>query len=167
MCVRHCWSGFRHVVPVKYCFRKATCTLLLGLKRKVSGDAINMSCRLFKVFAPCMTTFSLLTAFLLFVPQLVGQGITTGSITGTVEDPQQSVISGATVTAVNNGTNVAYSATTNSVGYFEMRGLPVGSYAVTIDAPGFSKTRLSNVAVSSGVPTSVGLRQLAVQSSST
>ncbi|MFL6436952.1 MAG: TonB-dependent receptor domain-containing protein [Terriglobales bacterium] len=105
--------------------------------------------------------------FMLLTQLAFGQGITTGSITGTVEDPQQSVISGAKITAVNNGTNSVYSAITNSVGYFEMRGVPVGNYTVSIEASGFSKTRLNNVAVNAAVPTSVGLRQLALQSAST
>src|SRR3954467_12186905 len=105
----------------------------------------------------------LFIALMCSVPQLIGQGITTGSITGTVEDPQQSVINGARITAVNNGTNAVYNAVTNSVGYFEMRGVPVGTYTVTIEAPGFSKTRLSNLAVNVGVPTSVGLRQLTLE----
>ena len=77
----------------------------------------------------------LFIALMCSVPQLIGQGITTGSITGTVEDPQQSVINGARITAVNNGTNAVYNAVTNSVGYFEMRGVPVGTYTVTIEAP--------------------------------
>ena len=126
-----------------------------------------MSFRWLRLPSLRIVTFSLFTVSLLLVPQLLGQGITTGSITGTVEDPQQSVISGATVTAVNNGTNAAYSATTNSVGYFEMRGLPVGNYTVTIESSGFSKTRLSSVAVNAGVPTTVGVRQLALQSAAT
>src|SRR5690348_11251743 len=108
--------------------------------------------------------FSIL--LLLLSPLTFGQGITTGSITGTVEDPQQGVIVGAKVTAVNNGTNSTYSAVTNSVGYFEIRGVPVGAYTVTIEASGFSKTRVNNVAVNAAVPTSLGLRQLGLGSAS-
>lgn len=99
----------------------------------------------------------LLASYLAF-----GQGITTGSITGTVQDPQQKVISGAQVTAVQNGTNSAFNGITNSVGAFEVRGVPVGTYTVTINASGFNKITLDGIVVNASSPTSVGLQQLAV-----
>ena len=92
----------------------------------------------------------------------LGQGITTGSITGTVEDPQQKVISGAMVTAVREGTNTTYTATTNSVGLFELRGLPVGRYDVTITAQGFSKAQVNGVNTNAGQPTSLGAQVLGI-----
>ncbi len=114
--------------------------------------------------ASAIASFSIL--LLLLSSLAFGQGITTGSITGTVQDPQQGVIVGAKVTAVNNGTNSTYSAVTNSVGYFEIRGVPVGAYTVTIEASGFSKTRVNNLNVNAGVPTSVGAQQLPLASTS-
>lgn len=114
--------------------------------------------------AGVIASFSIL--LLIFSSLTFGQGITTGSITGTVQDPQQGVIVGAKVTAVNNGTNSTYSAVTNSVGYFEIRGVPVGAYTVTIEASGFSKTRVNNLNVNAGVPTSVGAQQLPLASAS-
>src|SRR5215469_9835309 len=97
---------------------------------------------------------------LLATSQAFGQGITTGSITGTVEDPQGRVIPSAKVVAVQNGTNTAYTAPTNSAGAFEIHGLAVGSYTVTIESAGFSKTQLNDVATNAGRATSVGVQTL-------
>ena len=123
-----------------------------------------MSFRLSKVFAPCMSTLMLLTSFLLLVPMLVGQGITTGSITGTVQDQQQQVIPGARVTAIENGTNTSFNATTDATGSFELRGLPVGTYNVAIEASGFSKKQVTNVGTSAGRASSLGVQILGIAS---
>lgn len=112
--------------------------------------------------ASAIATFAIL---LLLISSLTfGQGITTGSIAGTVEDPQQQVIPNATVTAVQNGTNFSVTAKTNSVGAFEIRGLPVGSYNVSIEASGFSKVLVNNVSTNAGRATSVGIQTLGVAS---
>jgi len=109
-----------------------------------------------------IATFSIL--LLLFSSLSFSQGITTGSISGTVQDPQQQVIPNATVTAVQNGTNTSFTAKTNSVGAFEIRGLPVGSYNVTLEASGFSKVLVNNVSTNAGRATSVGIQTLGVAS---
>src|SRR5437868_2226625 len=107
----------------------------------------------------------LLFALALFITQLAfGQGITTGSINGTVQDQQQQLIPGASITAIQNGTNTPFSAKTNSVATFEIRGVPVGTYTVTIDASGFSKTQVNNVATNAGRATSLGLQTLGIAS---
>ena len=116
-------------------------------------------------FARFIPLASILFAALLCVlPELVGQGITTGSITGTVQDQQQQVIPGANVTAVESGTNTPFTAKTNAVGAFELRGLPVGTYNVTLEAPGFSKTQVNNVGTSAGRASSIGVQTLGVAS---
>lgn len=112
--------------------------------------------------ASAIASFSIL--LLLLSSLTFGQGITTGSISGSVQDPQQQVIPNATVTAVQIGTNTAFTGRTNSVGAFEIRGLPVGTYNVTIEASGFSKTQINNVATNAGRATSVGLQTLGVAS---
>ena len=119
------------------------------------------------VFAGRLTRILATTsgAMLLLLAQFAyGQGITTGSITGTVQDQQQQVIPNATVTAVENGTNTSFNARTNAVGSFEIRGLPVGTYRVTIDAAGFSKVQVNDVATNAGRATSVGIQTLGVAS---
>src|SRR5438105_725669 len=91
-----------------------------------------------------------------------GQGITTGSVNGTVEDPQHAVVVGAKVTATAAGTGVKYEGTSNSTGYFNIGSLPVGTYSVSVDAAKFSKLTINNVQVAAGVPTSLGARILSL-----
>ena len=63
----------------------------------------------------------------------------TGSISGTVVDQNNAVISGATVTAKNTATGFVRTATTNSTGLYRLVDIPTGRYDVTIDAPNFSR----------------------------
>ncbi len=91
-----------------------------------------------------------------------GQGISTGSITGVVQDQQQAVVSGAKVTAQNIETNQESSSESNSVGSFALRSLPVGTYAVTIEAPKFQKLRIRSVIVTSGRDTALGVKTLTI-----
>src|SRR6267142_7140427 len=69
-----------------------------------------------------------------------GQNIT-GSISGTVTDSSDAVVSGATVTIVNTDTGVTMRTvkTDNSGGYSAPL-LPIGHYRVTVAAGGFSKS---------------------------
>src|SRR5260370_30307688 len=80
-----------------------------------------------------------------------GQGTVTGSISGTLQDAQHAVVTGAKVTAVDQGTNQQFTTQSNSTGYFTLRLLPIGSYTVTIEAASFSKLGINNVAVRTGV----------------
>jgi len=63
----------------------------------------------------------------------------TGSITGTATDPTGAVVAGVKVTATNAGTNLAYNATTNEAGVYNLVFLPVGRYTVAAEAKGFKK----------------------------
>lgn len=64
----------------------------------------------------------------------------TGSITGQVTDPSGAVVSGATVTAENTATGVKTTATTNAVGVYNIRFLPIGTYQVAVTASGFTSS---------------------------
>jgi hypothetical protein len=64
---------------------------------------------------------------------------TTASLSGTVVDEKQAVISGATVTARNVDTGFSRTAQADGEGRFRFVNLPVGAYQVTIEAPNFSK----------------------------
>jgi hypothetical protein len=87
---------------------------------------------------------------LVFGGTVFGQGIVTGGIAGTVQDPQSAVVADAKVTAVGSATGATFTGKTNSEGYFELKGLPIGSYEVTIEASGFRKLRLASVIVEVG-----------------
>jgi hypothetical protein len=91
-----------------------------------------------------------------------GQGIVTGTISGTVEDAQGGVVSGATVRVLRVATGTQLSVQSNSQGYFEVKSLPIDSYNVTIEASGFAKLQLTSVIVEAGKNTSLGAQTLKV-----
>src|SRR5580693_10422278 len=62
---------------------------------------------------------------------------TFGSITGTVTDPTGAVIPSVSVIVTNEGTNVERQVTSTSSGTFNVPNLPVGSYRLRIEVPGF------------------------------
>lgn len=63
----------------------------------------------------------------------------TGKIVGTIYDEQGAVIPGAKVTVSNTATGVTSTGVTNNEGYFEVPSLPIGTYNVTVEQPGFVK----------------------------
>lgn len=80
----------------------------------------------------------------------LGQGITTGGVSGTVVDPKGSVIPGAKITIVNTATGATYTQTSGANGDFSVLALPIGVYKVTIAAPGFSDLQVKQVNVTVG-----------------
>lgn len=61
----------------------------------------------------------------------------TARIRGTVTDPGGAVIPNLTVTATNEATGVAFTTTTQGNGDYQFQRLPIGSYTVTVQSPGF------------------------------
>src|SRR5690348_4931495 len=59
------------------------------------------------------------------------------TITGTVKDSTGAVIPDAQVTVINDATNVKTPTTTNSLGIYTVRNLPIGSYRVQVAKTGF------------------------------
>src|SRR6266853_1452991 len=93
--------------------------------------------------------------FLAFVP-LQAQ-FDSGQISGFVRDASLSVIAGATVTAINEGSNDQRATTTNSSGFYVFPTLPVGKYTVAAEVPGFKKTLQTGVSVDSASKLNVDL----------
>jgi len=60
-----------------------------------------------------------------------------GALTGIVSDQSGAKVPGATVTAVNQDTNVAYTAVSNEAGNYSVTSLPVGTYVVKAELSGF------------------------------
>lgn len=73
-----------------------------------------------------------------------------GAINGTVVDPSGAVVAGAEVRAINNGTGVTLSTASTTEGQFSFQDLPLGSYKVTVSAPGFQVVNVDNVSVTAG-----------------
>src|SRR5262245_64788453 len=65
------------------------------------------------------------------------QGVTTGSIAGTVTDQTGGVVPGAKIKLRDEGTNVVKEMTANDSGGFVIPNLPFGSYEITVSAQGF------------------------------
>jgi len=59
------------------------------------------------------------------------------TVTGTVTDPSGSVIPGVDVTVRNTATNATYQTITNDTGNYTVPNLPIGSYTLTFESPGF------------------------------
>ena len=72
---------------------------------------------------------------------------TFGSILGLVRDGTGAMIQGAQVTLVNTGTTAAQSALTDSTGGYAFRNIDVGSYQLTIAAPGFATESVPGIAL--------------------
>ena len=78
-----------------------------------------------------------------------GQTIT-GTINGTVTDPSGAVVPNATATATNVDTGVTTSNTSNKEGLYSIRFLQIGTYKVSIEAPGFTTASYGPFALETG-----------------
>ncbi|HTS31905.1 MAG TPA: carboxypeptidase regulatory-like domain-containing protein [Bryobacteraceae bacterium] len=68
-----------------------------------------------------------------------------GTITGVVHDSSGAIVPGATVTIVNQSTNVTLTATTNQTGEYTMPALPPGTYNVKVNKSGFRTSEESGL----------------------
>ena len=74
---------------------------------------------------------------LMFVPQANSQVAGAGSIQGTVTDPSGALIPNASVKLVESSTQVTLTTKTSSGGDYAFPNINVGTYSVTVTAPGF------------------------------
>jgi hypothetical protein len=81
----------------------------------------------------------------------------TGQIGGFVRDPSQGVVTGASVTVINQGNGDQRTTTTNSSGYYVIPNLQVGTYSVSAEMPGFKKTVQSGIVLDSASKVNVDL----------
>jgi hypothetical protein len=72
---------------------------------------------------------------------------TFGEILGTVHDSSGAVLAGAQVTLLNTGTSATRDTVTDSAGDYAFSNIDVGSYSLTISAPGFEKDSLPAIAL--------------------
>jgi Carboxypeptidase regulatory-like domain len=84
--------------------------------------------------------FATLISFVVLglTPMHAQSTVGTGSINGVVTDASGAVVSGATVTITNTGTNLVIRLTSNSAGAYTSGALTPGEYRVQISAKGFS-----------------------------
>src|SRR5947199_5432624 len=103
---------------------------------------VSMKMRIFtmSLLALCLALFTMGAA--------MAQSSTTGSIEGTVTDPQGGVIRGATVTVSGPNLIRAQTAQTDDSGRYQVLNLPPGRYTVVVAATaGFAETKKDNVEV--------------------
>ncbi|HEV2401825.1 MAG TPA: TonB-dependent receptor [Candidatus Sulfotelmatobacter sp.] len=85
---------------------------------------------------------------LALVAAAFGQGGATGAITGTVQDPSGALVANAEVRITDQDTGVLQrTVTTGPDGAFTAPLLPVGTYTLSIHAPGFADAKVADVAV--------------------
>jgi outer membrane receptor protein involved in Fe transport len=83
---------------------------------------------------------------------------TTGTLRGTVTDPNGGVVAGATVTAKHQSTGVTSPSTTNGEGQYVISNLPPGMYTITVEpTSGFSKKAVTDVNVPIGQTTDLSV----------
>jgi hypothetical protein len=83
----------------------------------------------------CITGLALVLG--LWNPSVANAQSVTAAITGTITDPSGAPIAGATVTATDSDRGTTWPATTNGEGIYNLLRLPVGIYALKVEAKGF------------------------------
>ncbi|MGH9382391.1 MAG: TonB-dependent receptor [Thermoanaerobaculia bacterium] len=95
-------------------------------------------------------------ALLLSTSAVFAQGVTSGSISGRVTDPDGEALPGATVTAIHEPTGTTYVAVTQTDGRFLVPSARVGGpYTVSVELEGFAPQVSQGITVSLGQATSL------------
>jgi len=96
-----------------------------------------------------LSTCVLLCLVLVSLAQAQGVGAS-GSIRGTVTDPNGAVLPNITVTVTDTAKGLKHTTTTDSVGRYEITGLAPATYDVTVEGGGFDTTVAKGVMVTVG-----------------
>src|SRR5947209_5656464 len=89
-----------------------------------------------------------------------------GAINGTVTDPSGSSVPNAQVKATESATGIDHATVTTGDGAFAFQDIPLGSYKVTVTAPGFPPYQVDKVEVSAGTIYTLNVK-LTLQSTTT
>ncbi len=81
----------------------------------------------------------------------------TSLLSGTIFDKSGAVITGASVTATNERTGTSLKQSSNAAGLYAFPSLPVGTYTITVEAPGFKTARQTSNTLTVGVPLTVNV----------
>jgi hypothetical protein len=88
-------------------------------------------------FAVCLFVFSVV---------LLAQG-DRGTITGTVSDPAGAAVANAAIQLKNSETGAVYQAASTDTGNYTVAQVPVGTYEMSVEVPGFKKYVRTNIGV--------------------
>ncbi len=97
-----------------------------------------------KAFSTWSRRFALVALIVLVAPGAAWAQEATGKIVGTITDPTGGLIPGAKVTVTNVATDVSRQTRTDKEGFYEVLALPIGTYKVTAENPGFRKATVEN-----------------------
>ena len=113
-----------------------------------------------KLLAKATLCFGLVLGAAVFVARPASaQTITTGTISGSVVDPQGGVLPGATVLAVHTPTGTTYEGVTQGDGRFTLLNVRVGGpYTVTVKMQGFKDEVTKNITVALGEERNVAVK---------
>lgn len=81
----------------------------------------------------------------------------TSQLSGTIYDNSKAVVAGAMVLVANDATGVTQRQTTTDAGLYSFPSIAVGTYTLTVDAPGFKKAQRSGITVTVGTPATVDI----------
>jgi Carboxypeptidase regulatory-like domain/TonB-dependent Receptor Plug Domain len=119
---------------------------------------------MFTRYAPALILVTLFIPFALgpswMVPCAQAQGITTGTISGVVVDPSGAAIPNAQIVATSNNQGGQRQVIAGPSGEFSLHAVPIGQYALTVSASGFTAVTVTNVEVNSGATTALKSVQL-------
>jgi Carboxypeptidase regulatory-like domain len=101
-----------------------------------------------------ITSISFSLSFL--TPAATAQSATT-SLRGEISDAKGLVVAGATVTLSNAATGFSRSTKTDGQGVYQLLEIPPANYVLTVEAPGFAKTKRENVVLQVSTPATVNI----------
>lgn len=102
--------------------------------------------------AVCLVALCLLSAL-----QLWAQSASSGTVAGSITDPSNAVVSGATVSLTDKSTNNSRTATTNATGRYFFADVAPGNYDITVTKAGFSSVKAEGQQVQIGLSLTVNL----------
>ncbi len=103
----------------------------------------------------CLAVFAVLALTLSAFAQ-----VQNGQFTGTVTDPTGAAIANAKITVTNPATDLNLTTTTNSSGNYNVKEVPIGTYKLTVEAPGFKTVSNAGVTANAGTIAHVDFKML-------
>ncbi len=98
-------------------------------------------------FAAPLATTALFACLFSALPVIMSGQTNDGSIAGNVQDPSGALIPNAKITAKGQATGTTYQTVSSSSGSYNIPNVRIGSYTVTVNAPGFQAAEVNNVEV--------------------
>ena len=103
------------------------------------------------------TIRTLLCLFVLSTALLAQSEVGGATLNGTVTDPTGAAVVNAKVTVTEKGTGFSRVAATNEAGMYAFVRIPVGTYDLAVEAPGFKPTRSTGITLAVGAVASFNI----------